>query len=581
MTTSLMPEARQRYYNNDGTLAAGCYLYTYAAGTTTPKATYQDSAGATPHANPIVLDAKGEAVIYWSGSYKVDLKTAAGVQITGFPVDDYVADAAGTLRADLALSSGSSLVGFLQSGSGATARTVQAKLRDAVNVKDFGAAGDGSTNDSTAVQAAQDSLSENSVLVFPPGHYVLEDQITISTDGVTWLGYGAKLTIGAGETAGTRHFLIDANRFTARGFYVVDSGTKVAAFGIVPATATVSGFTFADMVFEDCFYAVRPAGQSGILVKDVVVDNVHSTAPGGGVPAGHIVGTFVDGFTVTNCKTYLGTNSSQIGCADSTNIIIANNRCFGNEDLDTADAAIQIEDSLNANAVIVGNVCDHDIWVDDSTHVTIGPNIAKWLRFTINERDNTNINCTGGVYNRINAQSIGTPGAYRTSANFMNITLDPAANSEAYAINASGSYVGEMKFRGVQVTSNGTTANVNITRNASATYRFRDCDFNGGIVTVGGSGGTVTFRDCEDYVTEASGNTSITSGSTSVVISHGCSRTPALEDIIITGGENPTNDVGTIWVDTITSTQFTVNVENDPGASAFSFGWKVLITRSL
>lgn len=89
MSVSLMPEPRQRYYNNDGTVAAGCLLHTYAAGTSTPKATYTDSAGLVPHDNPIVLDAKGEAVIYWTGNYKVDLKTAAGVQVTGYPVDNY------------------------------------------------------------------------------------------------------------------------------------------------------------------------------------------------------------------------------------------------------------------------------------------------------------------------------------------------------------------------------------------------------------------------------------------------------------------------------------------------------------
>ena len=90
MTALIMPEPRQRYYNNDGTVAAGCYLYTYAAGTPTPKAAYTDYAGTIPHANPIVLDSKGEALIYWNGAYKVDLKTAAGVQITCYPVDNYV-----------------------------------------------------------------------------------------------------------------------------------------------------------------------------------------------------------------------------------------------------------------------------------------------------------------------------------------------------------------------------------------------------------------------------------------------------------------------------------------------------------
>lgn len=98
MTALIMTEPRQRYYNNDGTVAAGCYLYTYAAGTTTPKAAYTDYAGTIPHANPIVLDSKGEALIYWSGSYKVDLKTAAGVQITGYPVDNFVSDALTTAQ---------------------------------------------------------------------------------------------------------------------------------------------------------------------------------------------------------------------------------------------------------------------------------------------------------------------------------------------------------------------------------------------------------------------------------------------------------------------------------------------------
>ena len=51
-------------------------------------------------------------------------------------------------------SNGSASVGFVQSGTGATSRTTQAKLRDVVSVKDFGAVGDGVTNDAAAIQAA-------------------------------------------------------------------------------------------------------------------------------------------------------------------------------------------------------------------------------------------------------------------------------------------------------------------------------------------------------------------------------------------------------------------------------------------
>ena len=43
---------------------------------------------------------------------------------------------------------------FTQAGTGATARTVDSKLKEIVSVKDFGAVGDGTTNDTAAIQAA-------------------------------------------------------------------------------------------------------------------------------------------------------------------------------------------------------------------------------------------------------------------------------------------------------------------------------------------------------------------------------------------------------------------------------------------
>lgn len=48
-----------QFFSNNGVPLAGGKIFTYAAGTTTPQATYTSASGSTAHANPIILDAAG------------------------------------------------------------------------------------------------------------------------------------------------------------------------------------------------------------------------------------------------------------------------------------------------------------------------------------------------------------------------------------------------------------------------------------------------------------------------------------------------------------------------------------------
>lgn len=66
------------FADNDGNPLSGGLVYTYAAGTLTPKATFTDSGGLTPNANPVVLDVAGRAVIWGSGSYKFIIRDSLG-----------------------------------------------------------------------------------------------------------------------------------------------------------------------------------------------------------------------------------------------------------------------------------------------------------------------------------------------------------------------------------------------------------------------------------------------------------------------------------------------------------------------
>jgi hypothetical protein len=69
-----------QFFDNNVPLAGG-KLYTYAAGTSTPKATYTDSTGSTQHSNPIILDSSGRVTLFLTGSYKFTLKTSDDVMV--------------------------------------------------------------------------------------------------------------------------------------------------------------------------------------------------------------------------------------------------------------------------------------------------------------------------------------------------------------------------------------------------------------------------------------------------------------------------------------------------------------------
>jgi hypothetical protein len=77
---------------------------------------------------------------------------------------------------------------------------------------------------------------------------------------------------------------------------------------------------------------------------------------------------------------------------------------------------------------------------------------------------------------------------------------------------------------------------------------------------------------------EATGTATINSGSTSVTITHGLTRTPSAAEITWRFTATTTNDFGTTWISNITSTQFTINVRSDPGASNLAISWRAFKT---
>jgi hypothetical protein len=285
-----------QFFTNNGVPLSGGKLYTYAAGTTTPAATYTSSSGVTAHANPIVLDSGGrvpggETWLTDGTSYKFLLKDSTDVLLATYDnivginsnfvnffaeeevqvatagqtvftlanpyvpggntlsvfVDgvnqysgstySYVETSVSTVTFDsglhvgalvkfttvqsltsgqqtdaslviftgfngqignvqnLADNDGSDWIGFLPSGTGAVAESVQEKLRQIVSVLDFGAVGDGTTDDYAAIVAAL-VAADKKTLWFPytGNTYKFGTNLTIPSGVNLCFDQGAKLS---------------------------------------------------------------------------------------------------------------------------------------------------------------------------------------------------------------------------------------------------------------------------------------------------------------------------------------------------------------------------------------------------
>lgn len=239
MAVNLSPigGAGAQFFDNNGAILSGGNIYSYVAGTTTPQSTYTSSAGAALHSNPIILDSAGrvpggEIWLTDGVSYKFAIYTSLGVligtydNVEGINTPQTAAEVALTPSGyttatnvqtafnDLGSTAGSSKVGFIASGASAVSRSTQAKLRDMVSVKDFGAVGDGVADDTTAIQAA---INTGNPVYAPPGTYLCA--LTITTSGVKIVGAGRELTIFKNVGAASV-ITIDNTARSIRGTYI-------------------------------------------------------------------------------------------------------------------------------------------------------------------------------------------------------------------------------------------------------------------------------------------------------------------------------------------------------------------------
>lgn len=255
MTAVIQNNPKVQFFKDNGHVAANYKLYTYVTGTTTLSTTWQDLNQSTANTNPITLDARGECLIWLDPAvvYRLVLKTNAGATV--WTVDNITGATPATFMTDLIGPGGSDLVGYIENGTGAIAETVQDKLRASPKTPEsFGAVGDGSSDDTAALQAwANAGAGQEIRLPKPATAYKVTAAITLSDNTRIVGDKGAKIV-----TADSTISILSATSKTGVEVEgITFQYTSVGSTGLVAAVKfdTCTNCKVIGNTFTDCSWA--------------------------------------------------------------------------------------------------------------------------------------------------------------------------------------------------------------------------------------------------------------------------------------------------------------------------------------
>jgi lysophospholipase L1-like esterase len=295
----------------------------------------------------------------------------------------------------VSFSSDVSVTGALSAGSfiGSGAGLTNILFPGIINVKDYGAIGDGTTDDTSAINTASLAASVNGkALYFPLGTYIVNPNATrlICYTGQTWFGYGRLSIIKVKNNCGDYHTVIGASsdgtavdNFTIRDITIDQNGTGNTTCNIRVGVANTEQFAL---------YLSNSKTIKVINVNFDVCTGINTLAiSGSGCKDVDIESCFFRFKKAASTDTVAGATNSYDNSAvyiHAKRIRICNNKWLSETYSDIPGAAFEIH---GPTAVATGNIVEgysQGCWI-------VSPDAAG------NQEIDSNINVSKNVFARV------------------------------------------------------------------------------------------------------------------------------------------------------------------------------------
>jgi hypothetical protein len=287
---------------------------------------------------------------------------------------------------------GAQQITYTQGDTGSVTRTVQSRLRDFVSVKDFGAVGDGVTDDTAAIQAALDAAAalgvddKGALVYFSSGKYKITNTINYPMGKfVSITGDGKpSMIIWDGASSGTM-FLMDNFTGDEKKIFIeniqlkADAADTVIGFEINrTAGQAVVNVSFRHILFNTMGVALQASNECDQIVFE---NNYILSYQTHGI---RLLNGICNNWFIQNNHFRSGvTNSVALYSEGSVNIVFSNNTV-------QSGSAIRVVDLTSCNRVELNN-----IYAEAS-----GAFVTKYTAFKMT-------NCSF-----VNFENIGTTGGF-------------------------------------------------------------------------------------------------------------------------------------------------------------------------